>query len=94
MRGDGGSQIPRVNQSVTVDRQDGHLHTVQTLHGSASGQHRRVLGGLRDHVWIVGGTGQDGAADGQVVGLRPGAGEHDAFRVGADEAGDLSPGGV
>jgi hypothetical protein len=34
-------------------------------------------------------VGQDGAADGQVVGLRPGAGEHDPARIAAKHRGGL-----
>jgi hypothetical protein len=42
----------------------------------------------------AGGVGQDNATDGQVIGLRPGAGEYDSARIAAKQRGDLLAGGV
>jgi hypothetical protein len=69
------------------------LDVVQAVQGVAGGQHGGVLGGLDDHLRPVVGGGEQGAADGEVVGLRFRAGEHDPGRVGADQRGHLASGG-
>jgi hypothetical protein len=50
-RGDRGGQVRRVHLAVAVDGRVGHLDPVQAPQSGASGQHRRVLRLLRDHMW-------------------------------------------
>src|SRR5262245_1004201 len=51
-----------------------------------------MLGRLGDHVWTADARGENGAANGEVVRLRPGPGEHDPIRGSTDKRRDLGPG--
>ncbi len=49
---------------------------------------------IRRRVPSLAGGEPGGALDGDVVGLRGAGGEHDLPRLGADQRGDLGPGGL
>ena len=91
--GDGVAQLIEIDQAVLLQRQIGDAAAMlfELLAGIENGL---VLGRRRDDVVALFGVHLGHALDRQVVRFGGAAGEHDLFRVGADQVGDLLAGVV
>ena len=94
----GASRLEERGQAVGVDPAEAvHRGQVGPRPGVGLGpgggvEHGVVLDGRADQVPGLRRPGEDGALDGQVVGLGPAGGEHDLARGGADQGRDLLAG--
>src|SRR3954447_15456596 len=86
--GDRVAEVVEADQAVLLYRQVGHPVAV-LLEGLARVDHRLVLGDRSDEMVALLAVHLGDALDRQVVRLGGAAGEHDLFRVRADEIGDL-----